>query len=248
MRGAQRRRLAYNPALEIRCGQGWPQHGRSRLMKAESMSSDTGISNEQWRAAHAMQQQLDSVLAETLNASRLCHKIGDVQHSVQQSPAQGRVALASSLPLIVRNKKRKEFTGGWLNYQISLAGDGVPLAADGTALGAVLHVAHWACEFAFEYDAYVGFPASAWQPWENKGQRLLWWEESESHFGPEWTYSVELAALDNDALLQAAVVAPALALLQGRAFDEALPETLTGLLRYHEQETADGVDLRVSRG
>lgn len=206
------------------------------------------ISNEQWRHAKALQQQLDALLGEVLGAAKLCHKLGSVEESVQQVPALGRVALASSLPLIVRNKKRKEFIGGWLNYQISLAGDGVPLQQDGTPVGAVLHVAHWACEFAFEYDAFVGFPASAWQPWENCGNRLLWWEESESHFGAEWTYTLQLAALKDDEALLAAVVRPALALLQGKPLDEALPVDVPGLLCYHDVAVADGCDLRVSVG
>ncbi|MDC7714150.1 hypothetical protein PQU96_08400 [Vogesella sp. LYT5W] len=206
------------------------------------------VSNEQWRQAKALQQQLDGLLGETLGAAKLCHKLGSVEHSVQQVPALGRVALASSLPLIVRNKKRKEFIGGWLNYQISLAGDGVPLQQDGTPVGAVLHVAHWACEFAFEYDAFVGFPASAWQPWENRGNRLLWWEESESHFGAEWTYTLQLSALEGDEALLAAVVRPALALLQGQPLDEALPAAVPGLLRYHDVEIDGERELRVSLG
>lgn len=206
------------------------------------------VSNEQWRHAKALQQQLDALLGEALGAAKLCHKLGSVEESVQQVPALGRVALASSLPLIVRNKKKKEFIGGWLNYQISLAGDGVPLLQDGTPAGAVLHVAHWACEFAFEYDAFVGFPASAWQPWENRGNRLLWWEESESHFGAEWTYTLQLSALDGSEALLAAVVQPALALLQGKPLDEALPAGVPGLLRYHDVEIDGERELRVSLG
>lgn len=214
------------------------------------MSSDSrqdSITNEQWRAAKALQQQLDKLLHTALGEARVCHKLGEVEESVQQLPALGRVALASSLPLIVRNRKRKEFTGGWLNYQISLAGDGVPMQENGEPFGAVLHVAHWACEFAFEYDAFVGFPASAWQQWENKGERLLWWEESESHFGAEWTYTLDLAALDGEAALLAAVVQPALALLQGTALDEALPADTVGLLRYRDVLTDGEPDLRVYR-
>ena len=214
------------------------------------MSGENGqgtINNEQWRAAKGLQQQLDRLLADTLSAAKLCHKLGEREESVQQPAALGRVALASSLPLIMRNKKKKEFTGGWLNYQISLAGDGVPLREDGTPFGAVLHVAHWACEFAFEYDAFVGFPATAWQPWETRGQRLLWWEESESHFGAEWTYTLDLSQLNDEAALLEAIVKPAIALLRGTALDEALPAGTPGLLAYHERETAEGRDLFVSR-
>ena len=201
--------------------------------------------NEPWRHAKNLQQTLDTLLAEAITASGLCRKIAEQLHSQQQQQGE-RSALSSSFGLLVRNKKKKEFIGGWLNYQISLTGDGLPQRADGQPCAPVLHVAHWACEFAFEYDAYVGFPASLWQPWQQQGDSLLWWEESDSQFGPEWTYTLDLAALNSDDALRAAVVAPALALLAGKPVAEALPATTPGLLRYGSVQDANGdTDLRV---
>ncbi|MGL6047969.1 MAG: hypothetical protein ACRC02_16120, partial [Vogesella sp.] len=98
--------------------------------------------NEPWRHAKHLQQTLDTLLAEAITASGLCRKIAEQLHSQQQQQGE-RSALSSSFGLLVRNKKKKEFIGGWLNYQISLSGDGLPQRADGQPCAPVLHVAHW---------------------------------------------------------------------------------------------------------
>ena len=61
----------------------------------------------------------------------------------QQKRGESRQALCCSLPLL-QKKKRKDTIVAFLNFQISLAGDGVPrVGADGQGepLGPVLHIA-----------------------------------------------------------------------------------------------------------
>lgn len=199
------------------------------------------VSNEAWRSACALQQEIEKQLLPAVQAAKLCVKAGPFERSVQ-SEGGAKIALASSLPLIKRTKQRKEYIAGWLDIQISLGGNGVPLRADGSPFGPVLHIAHWACEFAFEYDAYVGFPASQWQPWQRKGELLLW-DESESAYGDEWLYTLDLAAVNADNLGQL-LLTPALALLAGD--HAALPADLPGLLRYQDVIDSEGTDLRIA--
>jgi hypothetical protein len=151
-------------------------------------------------------------------------------------------------PAAAAKKKRKDTIVAFLNFQISLAGDGVPrLGGEGEPCGPVLHIAHWTCEFSFDYDAYVGFPATGWQPWLNQAGRLLRWEDDESPFGDEWTYSLRLDALSADeGLLRRVVLQPVLALLEGATAEAALPDDLPGLIRYVDIPAEDGLqDLRV---
>ncbi|SMF38716.1 hypothetical protein [Pseudogulbenkiania subflava] len=213
-------------------------------MNTEQESADHSekAANEQWRQAKAIQHALNRLIAEALPASGLCQEVGPVINAVQQRDGEGRSALAGSFPLIKR-KKRKDVIVAWLNYQISLFGNGVPpCVVDGVEqpYEPVLHVAHWTCEFSFEYDAYIGFPAQGWQPWRNEAQRLLCWGDSDSPYGDEWTYSLRLAQMEGDEALQRCVIAPALALLEGAPAAEALPDDLPGLVFYQDKELGDG--------
>ncbi|RMC91123.1 hypothetical protein EAY64_19665 [Aquitalea palustris] len=199
-----------------------------------------------WRKAKQLEQALIELLQQALPASGLC-TVGKPL-TEQQKRGESRLALCCSLPLL-QKKKRKDTIVAFLDFQISLAGDGVPLL-ESTAqpLGAVLHIAHWTCEFSFDYDAYVGFPATGWQPWLNQAGRLLRWEDDESPFGDEWTYSLRLDALSADeGLLRQVVLQPVLALLEGAPAEQALPDGLPGLIRYVDIPAADGLqDLRVT--
>ncbi|MXR36953.1 hypothetical protein GQF02_08205 [Neisseriaceae bacterium B2N2-7] len=211
-----------------------------------SMSQQQNNANEVWRKVKALEQVLNAQLPEAIAAAKL-GKPGKMLSEVQKTAGE-RSALALSFPILQR-ENRKDVEVAWINIQISLSGNGVPHAAvDHAPLGAVMHVAHWACEFSFDYDAYIGFPADGWQPWRNREGRLLSWDESESPFGDEWLYSLQLDAVDSEAGLVECVVAPAIALLQGKALDEALPATLPGLLRYQDIDLADGArDLRIAQ-
>lgn len=198
--------------------------------------------NEQWRKAKAIQHALNRLIAEAIPASGLCNELGPVINAVQEQDGKERSGLAGSFPLVQR-KKRKEVIVAWLNYQISLFGNGVPSClVDGVEqpYEPVLHVAHWTCEFSFEYDAYIGFPARDWQPWQNVAQRLLTWGDSESPFGDEWTYSLRLAEMEGDDALLRSVIAPALALLEGKPATEALPDDLPGLVFYQDKDLGNG--------
>jgi len=201
-----------------------------------------------WRHAKQLEQALIELLQQALPASGLC-TVGKPL-TEQQKRGESRQALCCSLPLL-QKKKRKDTIVAFLNFQISLAGDGVPRVGSGAGaepLGPVLHIAHWTCEFSFDYDAYVGFPATGWQPWVNQAGRLLRWEDDESPFGDEWTYSLRLDALSTDeGLLRRVVLQPVLALLEGAAATTALPDDLPGLVRYVDVPAEDGLqDLRVS--
>jgi hypothetical protein len=200
-----------------------------------------------WRKAKQLEQALIELLQQALPASGLC-TVGKPL-TEQQKRGEYRQALCCSLPLL-QKKKRKDTIVAFLNFQISLAGDGVPrqgLSGEGELFGPVLHIAHWTCEFSFDYDAYVGFPATGWQPWVNQAGRLLRWEDSESPFGDEWTYSLRLDALSADeGLLRQVVLQPVLALLEGASAEKALPDELPGLISYVDVPAADGLqDLRV---
>jgi len=200
-----------------------------------------------WRQAKQLEQALIELLQLALPASGLC-TVGKPLLE-QQKHGEARTALCCSLPLL-QKKKRKDTIVAFLNFQISLAGDGVPrqgLDGEGEPFGPVLHIAHWTCEFSFDYDAYVGFPATGWQPWLNQAQRLLRWDDSESPFGDEWTYSLRLDALSPDeGLLRRVVLQPVLALLEGARAEAALPDDLPGLLHYIDVPAGDGLqDLRV---
>ncbi len=209
------------------------------------MSQEQSTANEAWRKIKALEHLLAEALPQAIAGAKL-GKPGKMLSEVQKTAGE-RSALALSFPILQR-ENRKDVEVAWINIQISLSGNGVPHAAAGHApLGVVMHVAHWACEFSFDYDAYIGFPADGWQPWRNQQGRLLSWDESESPFGDEWLYSLQLDALEGEAGLLPCVVAPAIALLQGKALDEALPATLPGLLRYQDVELADGArDLRIA--
>jgi hypothetical protein len=201
------------------------------------MSQEQSNANEVWRKVKALEHALNGMLPEAIAASKL-GKPGKVLSEVQKTAGE-RSALALSFPILQR-ENRKDVEVAWINVQISLSGNGVPCAAGGEPWGAVLHVAHWACEFSFDYDAYIGFPAAGWQPWQNRDGRLLRWDESESPFGDEWLFTLSLDVVNTEALLQQCVVAPAIALLQGKAVTEALPADLPGLLAYQDQVLPDG--------
>lgn len=198
---------------------------------------------------NTVDRQLQEILPAALTASGLC-TVGNAV--IEKNVVNGRlVAKSCSLPLVKR-RKRKETIVAWLNYQISLDGPGLPRQSNGDVLQPVatpvLHVAHWTCEFSFEYESYVGFPASSWQPWNNQQQRLLSWDESESPFGDEWTYSLWLPELTTESLLQQCIVAPALALLSGSSVGDALPDSVPGLVCYEDVALPDGErDVRVIR-
>lgn len=212
------------------------------------MSQEQSRTNEAWRKIKALEHLLAESLPQAIAAAKL-GKPGKMLSEVQKTAGE-RTALALSFPILQR-ENRKDVEVAWINIQISLSGNGVPQRAEGGAdepFGAVLHVAHWACEFSFDYDAYIGFPADGWQPWHSREGRLLSWDESESPFGDEWLYSLKLDAVDSEARLAECVVAPAIALLQGKALDEALPATLPGLLRYQDIDLAGGArDLRIAQ-
>ncbi len=129
--------------------------------------------------------------------------------------------------------KRKNVPTSWINFQISIAGDGVARMdeAGGASTGPLLHVSFWDCAIDFSEPAYyTAFPTS-WEEWYLKHDRLVWWDSSESG-KPQWTYSLRLLALANEATLYESVVQPVCALIAGVAVAKALPDTTPGLVFY----------------
>lgn len=203
------------------------------------MTEQTAGQRQAWRAACALSDALRARLPEAIGAQKGL-KTGKPLYEVQKIGGE-QVALALSVPLMAR-ENRRDVEVAWINVQVSVAGNGLPLTAGGDPVGeAVVHVAHWACEFSFEYDAYIGFPATAWQPWAAIEGGRVRWDESESPYGDEWLYTLPLAALSDAAAIDALIVAPVLAgLTRGEC---AYP--LPGQLSYVAVATADGTDLRV---
>lgn len=201
--------------------------------------------NAQWRKVKALEATLRALLPEQMTPARLGQpgKPGKILMEVQKTGGVPS-ALALSFPILQRDHG-KDVEVAWINVQASLAGNGVPRTPDGQAVGAVVHVAHWACEFSFQYDAYIGFPSDAWQPWDDNQNGLLRWRESESPFGDEWLYSVPLAALADADAVRDTLIEPVIALLASKGKCGLPP--LPTVLAYQSCAQSDGShDLRVA--
>lgn len=147
---------------------------------------------------------------------------------------------------VMEKKRRKLVPSAWINYQISVFGGGIPPLAgqDQESTGPVMHVSFWELETDFDDPGvFVEFPP-AWDEWEIKNERLLFWENEKDGQFPQWTFSTRLLDLNSEDAVRTSIIEPVRALLAGEDAAVALPDNVPGLIFYTGEDTDT---LRASR-
>lgn len=142
-------------------------------------------------------------------------------------------AYGISLP-VMEKKRRKPVPSGWINYQTSVFGGGIPPSMGGEqkSIGPVVHVSFW--HLATDFDdpgVFVEFPP-AWDDWEIKDERLLFWKSEKEGEFDQWTFSIRLLDLNSEDAIRTSIIQPISALLAGEGAASALPAALPGLIFY----------------
>jgi hypothetical protein len=149
-------------------------------------------------------------------------------------------AYGISFPLMEK-KRRKATPTAWINYQLSVFGAGIPPLdnAGQQSTGPLMHVSFWNLGTDFDDPGlYVEFPP-AWDDWEIKDDRLLFWKSENGGPFPQWTFSVSLLSLNNEDALRECVIKPVRALLGGTQTSAALPDDLPGLVFYRSEDQGE---------
>jgi hypothetical protein len=197
-----------------------------------------------WTQVGDLFEALAALTENTLSKQRFMNLQAAGKSRAQYQPsASGWLSTGYSLSFpVMEKKRRKPSPTAWINYQVSVFGDGIQPVVNGeqSSMGPVIHVSLW--DHASDFDApgmYVAFPP-AWETWETRHRRLLTWDSEQSYHHGQWTFSIQLLALNSEDALWTSIIAPVQALLDGKPPEVALPDTLPGLVMYAQDgENAD---------
>lgn len=143
-------------------------------------------------------------------------------------------SLASSLPLVL---KPKHTASSYLVFQISLAGDGIQASDNVEPL---LHIGRWDAHIDFDNGSYMGFPLSGYDGPEfsiEKDVLMRWQGDTQPD---SWLYSLQLSEINTLHDVHVKILEPVRTLLLGARVEQALPVTLTGLVRYIAMDEGKG--------
>jgi len=195
-----------------------------------------------WLQAQDMGNALVAMTEAALGQGELkdLRSAGSAKTIYQRSASQWTyTACAISLP-VMEKRRRKVEPNAWINYQISLHGSGLPLQRGSQeTIGPLVHVSFW--HEATDFDdpqRSIHFPPE-WDDWDLKDGRLLFWDSETEGGLPQWTFSVSLLDLNDEAALRTRILEPIRALLAGELTTAALPDGLPGLVFYTNEDQGD---------
>lgn len=200
---------------------------------AQSFELVTKVSNE----IQGLISTLNPLLEAALDASEQCILNGDYIEDWRNNQSSEAVTTdyAYSYPIKSRGKGKSK-TERHIGFQISLTGDGISFPNNDEPL---LHVFCWTDPVVFE-ETYIGFPIEDSEefPLSIANDRLLVWNQNETNQWNEveWSFSLKLLALNTEGDLDKQVITPILALLDGKSVPDALPDSLSGLVKYPAKE------------
>ena len=205
----------------------------SRITHAFELVSAVG------KEVSALIQTLDNLIEQRIEASCVTYELFDAadESTLNDDDEWVAIGYAGSFPLITKKVgagRRKNHPDKYLCYQISLSGSGTLESQNSQPL---LHVLCLEEGVDFAEDLYFG---DAWltdYPWVLEGDSLIRWLNEEDNETPtgDWAFSVKLTSLNSSQDLEDKIVNPAIALLNGKSSQEALPSTLEGLVRFRKE-------------
>lgn len=147
---------------------------------------------------------------------------------------------ACSIGLKPNGKGRKDPIG-YLSVQISLTGKGMDLEGNEEPL---IHICFFASPIEFEEQNYIFFPI-----YIDKDEHLISDKEVLLNWAPEvsdwtesgWAYSFHLTAINNIDDIKTKLIAPAIALLEGKPALNALSTDMPGIIRYIAVDEKNGI-------
>jgi hypothetical protein len=188
----------------------------------------------------ALHESLEKLLLEELSRnenSLPCVNVMDKKcNSEYRTDDSGWVYTDFSFSIPLKTKGRKRNVEKYLSCQISLTGDGI-LRNGNDAGEPLLHVCLWDEPICFRDDYYMGFPFDdTTESHKIIANHLIdWSKESENDWKSRtWTFSIRLVSLKSQDDLQKLIVQPMLNLLKLVSVEEALPNSLHGLVPYYE--------------
>jgi hypothetical protein len=183
----------------------------------------------------ALIKTLSDLFLKEVNSKRhVCVIAGEIIKNYRRDDSDWvYTEVACSIPLKANGKgnKRPEM---YLGFQISLVGDGINLPSNAQPQP-LLHVFLWDC--AIDLDEYcMSYPIGDENEIQIIDKKVVVWGDvtSKNWTDRQWTYSLRLTSLNTEGDLQKCVVAPSLALLNGKTISEAIPDGLLGLIYYPE--------------
>lgn len=153
----------------------------------------------------------------------------------------GSTGYAMRFP-VAEKRRRKATVDGWINFQVSVFGGGIPPLQGGHAesVGPVIHVSFWQVQIDFrESGMFVEFPLTLDEYLQVRSERLLYWDALNDGTLPQWTFTIRLLDLNSEDALRRAIIEPIQALLKNVEPAVALPDTLPGLVFYTSAENEE---------
>lgn len=150
----------------------------------------------------------------------------------------GSTAYVMGFP-VVEKRRRKTTVDGWINFQVSVFGSGIPplkgIATE--SLGPVIHVSFWQIQTNFrDPGTFIEFPGTLDDYLQVKDKRLLFWDVDGDGAFPQWTFTIRLLDLDSEDALRKSIIDPIKVLLKTMEPVGALPDALPGLVFYTLEE------------
>lgn len=146
----------------------------------------------------------------------------------------GSTAYAMSFP-VAEKRRRKATIDGWINFQVSVFGSGIPplQSKDADSVGPVIHVSYWHVQTTFrESGKFLEFPWAMDDNLQVKNERLLLWDSQQDGVLPEWTFTTRLLELATEDALSTAILQPLKCLLSNIESGVMLLNTLSGNVSY----------------
>lgn len=169
---------------------------------------------------------IESALTRPKGGAEYCFD-GDIVQKNKFDPS-GWMISASAKSFGLKRNRKADGPERYLGYQISLFGEEIP-SGSGMPL---IHVFLW--DGPADFTNYsMAFPLDLESTSLDQGRLFCWCPEDGLGWqGRQWTYSLQLTAMNSRQDLVQSLLEPALALLAGKTTLEALPDSLSGLVRY----------------
>jgi len=186
-----------------------------------------------WNEIKALAGTLDNLLLRELERNDLPYKLLGKISSSEGWDDYGcvRTDFANNFPLVRKRKgpspKQADL---YFGYQISLLGHGINGSNKPEPL---LHVFLWEVPADFE-NWWMQFPLEL-DSCQVENQVLIIWPNEDTVY-TQWTFSLRLTRLNSSESLEQQIVKPAMALLEGKSTEVALPKTLPGLVQYRKED------------